>query len=143
MPAGEGETLVELHKAAGDSFPVWRAFCELLALYTAFFECGKPRRYYVPDYSARAQSAKARYWRVNIPSPQEYEYRAGMLERMRVPFSAELGALLKRREQFVRAFSALAGTQPPQVNFKRLKLLPEHCPNGLSALIRDFGLMEF
>lgn len=142
VPAGEAETLVRLHKAAGDSFPVWRAFCELLALYTAFFECGKPRKFYVPDYSARAKSAKANYWRITVPSPEEYEYRAAMLERMRVPFSAELNTLLKRREQFVRAFSALAGIQPPQTDFRRLKSLPEHCPNGLSALIRDFGLME-
>lgn len=142
-PVGEGETLARLHRAAGESYPVWRAFCSLAALYSAFFECGKPRKYFVPDYSARAEKARAGYWSVVVPSPEEYALRANALERMRRGFSAELGALLSRKEQFVQTFRSLAHAEPPELSFARLRSLPEYCPAGLSAYIRDFGLMEF
>lgn len=142
-PVGEGQTLARLHKAAGESYPYWRAFCALSALYSAFFECGKPRRYFVPDYSERAESARAEYWSVSVPSAEEYSFRANMLERMRESFCAELKALLGRKEQFVQTFCSLAHTEPPRVELERLRYLPEYCPAGLSAYIRDFGLMEF
>lgn len=142
-PVGEGETLARLYREAGESYPVWRAFCSLAALYSAFFECGKPRKYFVPDYSARAEKARAGYWSVVVPSPEEYALRANVLERMRRGFSAELRALLDRKEQFEQTFRSLAHTEPPELSFARLRSLPEYCPAGLSAYIRDFGLMEF
>lgn len=142
-PAGEGRTLVRLYGEAGESYPVWRAFCSLSALYSAFFECGKPRRYIVPDYSERAENAQTGYWRTVVPSAKEYALRANMLERMRGSFCAELRALLNRKEQFMQTFCSLAHTAPPELSFEQLRYLPEHCPKGLSAYIRDFGLMEF
>ncbi len=142
-PTGEGETLAALHKAAGDDFPVWRAFWELLALYTAFFECGKPRKYFVSDYEARARKAHTKYCEVRVPSVEEYRFRAATLEQMRGGFSAELQSLQLQREHFEDVFRALSGEEAPQTDFRRLKILPEHAPEGLSAIIRDFGLMEF
>lgn len=142
-PVGEGETLVKLHKAAGDSYPVWRSYVELSSLYGTFFECGKPRAYAVPDYSARSKRAGVKYCRAQVPSPEEYAWRVEILERMRSGFYAELLTLLERREEYETVFRFFTGEEPPAGNLKWLKILPEHAPHGLSAHIRDFGLMEF
>lgn len=142
-PAGEGETLFKLHRAAGDDYPVWRSYVELSALYGAFFECGTPRKFAVPDYSTRAKRAGVKYCRAQVPSVEEYAWRAEILERMRAGFYAELLTLLERREEYERVFRNLTGAEPPAGNLKWLKVLPEHAPHGLSAHIRDFGLMEF
>ena len=141
-PAGEGRTLARLHEAAGDTVPAWRAFCALAALYSAFFECGKPRSFVVPDYSMRANRAGTEYFHCIIPTCGEYAKRAVTLERMRGAFCTEMNSILRRKGTFVRTFRSLGG-ETPNVSSALLKTLPEHCPAGLSAVIRDFGLMEF
>ncbi|MDE6059831.1 MAG: hypothetical protein K2G44_07340 [Clostridia bacterium] len=142
-PAGEGETLVRLHKAAGESYPVWRSYLELAALYGAFFECGRPRRHFVPDYCARAERAGTKYCDAEVPSPNEYAWRTEILEHMRGSFFTELQALEARKREFGDLFRTLTGKEPPALNLETLRVLPEHAPHGLSSYIRDFGLMEF
>ncbi len=143
LPVGEGRILAGLHRAAGDAYPVWSAFCELAALYAAFFACGKPRRYFVPDYAKRAQRAGTPYWRTAVPSREEYAARALALERMRAPLGAETDAVLCRKSNWVRTFRALSDGASPEIGTETLRVLPEHAPFGLTAVIRDFGLMEF
>ena len=133
LPRGEGAAL------AGSGYARWRA---LTALYLAFFSRGVPRRYCVPDYAARAKAAGVPYAALCIPSREEYAARALRLERVRGELLAELRAIFVRRAGYERALRTLgAGAlQPPAPAI--LKTLPEHAEGGLSALIRDFGLME-
>ncbi len=142
-PAGECEVLVQMHRAAGDSFPIWRSYVELSALYGAFFACGKPRKYAVPDYDSRARRANTKFCNVKVPTPEEYETRASLLEQMRPVFSAELQLLQDRKEFFENVFRKFTAQEPPKVNFALVKTLPEQVPEGLSAIIRDFGLLDF
>ncbi|MDE6676207.1 MAG: hypothetical protein K2K12_00650, partial [Clostridia bacterium] len=142
-PAGVGQPLVKLHKAAGESYPVWRSYLELAALYGAFFECGRPRRHFVPDYCARAARAGTKYCDAEVPSPNEYAWRTEILEHMRGSFFTELQALEARKREFGDLFRTLTGKEPPALNLETLRVLPEHAPHGLSSYIRDFGLMEF
>lgn len=142
LPCGEGGTLARLH---GGETPSWRAFCELSALYRALFESGVPRRYAVPDYEARAVAAGVSYADVRIPTPRVYAQRALALERVRGALSAELRRLCGRRYAYLRAMRAYNAAVPDCacLQLNTLKYLPEHAPDGLSAVVRDFGLMEW
>ena len=140
---GEGVILSELLKESAEPFPEWRAFCQLSALYAAFFEKGKPRRYFTPNYSERAARAGTKYPISSVPSAEEYALRALTLERIRAPFTKAVFALRNERALYENA-SKLCGEPLPHDagNLTPLSILPEHVPHGLSALIRDFGLME-
>lgn len=138
--AGEGEILAGL--LTEEPCPEWSAYLALSALYAAFFSKGKPRRYFTPDYRARA--ALAGGGPIEPPTAEEYALRAMALERMRAPFATETIALAKRREFEHAAVSARTEESLPAVGtVKGLCLLPEHAPHGLSAIIRDFGLLEW
>lgn len=141
-PVGEGVLLADLLSVRGERFPAFRAFSQLTALYAAFFEKGKPRRYFTPDYRARAETAGECFR--GIPAAEEYAVRAMTLERIRAPFARECLALLAQRERFRAAMGALSGGEVPRrgVGFEALKTLPEHS-GGLTAVIRDFGLMDW
>ncbi len=136
---GEGQVLARLYRTDGE----WRAFCVLGALYEAFFAKGKPQRT-VPDYKARSLRAGVPYSAQNIPTPQEYAHRAVALEQHRVSLMRELGLISKRFAAYRRTFLGFAervcGNE--KGGLKELKLLPEHS-GGLTAAIRDFGLMEW
>ena len=140
---GEGIVLSELLKESGEPYPEWRAFCQLSALYAAFFEKGKPRRYFTPNYSQRAARAGTEYPLASVPTAEEYAIRALTLERIRAPFTKAVFALRNERSLYENA-SKLSGEPLPRDagNLTPLSILPEHVPYGLSALIRDFGLME-
>lgn len=142
LPRGEGRTLAGLYRGRGDGLPEWRAFRSLSALYYAFFKCGKPRRYFVPDYFARAKRAGVREGSIVPPSGKEYAERAFALERSRTAFLSEIKRICERRPQDIRAVRLLSGKTPPEGEASLLGLLPEHCGYGLTAVMRDFGLME-
>lgn len=143
LPLGEGRALAEAYRANGEELPCWRAFLALSALYYAFFKCGKPRRYFVPDYCARAERAHVAQGTLIPPQKQEYAERAFALERSRAAFLSEMKGILDRRPQDSRAVRLLSGKTPPAGDTTLLSQLPERCTDGLSAVIRDFGLMEF
>ena len=138
-PAGEGHVLAALF---GGEQPRLRAFCALFALYSAFFTHGKPRKYTVPDYGQRAEYAGTRAG--TPPTAEEYARRSMLLERRRGEIVRELNLLGRRRADWLRMSARLSGKYfSSGGEAPVLKTLPEHAPSGLSALIRDFGLMEW
>ena len=142
---GEGVVLARLLREEGEKFPEWCAYLQLSALYAAFFEKGKPRRYFTPDYRARATFAGTEYSLAGIPSAEEYAVRAITLERIRAPFAKSALELIDSKFKFLKEISALRGEILPirTSSLTALKSLPEHVPNGLTAIIRDFGLMDW
>ena len=122
----------------GPAYARWRT---LTALYHAFFAAGEPRRYFVPDYAARAAAAGVGYAALRIPSPQEYAARAIRFEQLRGMLLTELKALTARRTEHERALRTL-GAAVPAPDLKLLRGLPERAEEGLTPLIRDFGLMD-
>ena len=132
-PVGEGALL-----CGGGAL---RAYRTLLSLYTAFFRRGVPRRYFVPDYRARAAAAGVSYASLCIPSEEEYALRALRLERVRGELAHELVHLNAALAGQLRAVRSVGGRDAcPELTV--LKNLPELAPHGLCAIIRDFGLME-
>ncbi len=140
-PAGEGAALAELYRGDGAELPCWRAYRALTAVYHAFFKRGVPRRYFVPDYALRAERAGVPRWTVGVPSREEYALRAMALERTRAAFLAETSAEVAELPVHRRAVFALTGKEPPAGDGSLLALLPERRPDGLCAVIRDFGLL--
>lgn len=141
---GDGRALASLLAGRGEPFACFRAYRMLTALYRAFFRKGRPRRFFTPDYRARCERAgvgEAGYLRVRIPSAEEYAARAMALERARSRLLRDLGAITARDRDAERIFRLLGGdlqgAAPPL-----LSVLPEYAPEGLSAVIRDFGLLE-
>ena len=120
LPQGEGVLL------EGSAYRRWRA---LIALYLAFFERGRPRRYAVPDYAARAARAGVAYAAVQIPSREEYAARALRLERVRGELLAELRVIAARRHACERAMRAYAPLSAEKTELTILK----RCPNGRKA----------
>ena len=141
---GDGAVLSALLAQSGERVPEWRAYLQLSALYAAFFTKGKPRRYYTPDYKARAERAGTAV-SYRIPSSEEYARRAIALERMRAEMTGEILALTRRRDEFLSAVRSLSAEDVAEGggDLTNLKFLPEHRESGLSAVIRDFGLMEW
>lgn len=138
---GEGAVLAELLERDGERNPEWRAYLQLSALYAAFFEKGKPRRYFIPDYQQRADAAGVSGYR--IPTAEEYARRAIALERMRAVMTKKILSLTERRGEFAQALRAFSAEETEAGDLTRLKYLPEIREGGLSSLIRDFGLMEW
>lgn len=139
---GEGYELARMIASSGTPHSEWRAYKILSALYTAFFLRGRPRRYAVPDYSARAARAKVPYSTLEIPTREEYARRALALEKMRSAWYAEAKRLLLYEDKYSRIIRAKTSFLQNGVKKMTLEQLPERCPCGLSALIRDFGLLE-
>lgn len=135
-PVGEGRALARAYESDGNKRPVYRAFTELMALYYAFFKCGKPRRYFVCDYAARARAAGRDYAEIKVPSPGEYALRAMTLERVRSQKLQELKHILECWQKSPFCLKQAASL----LDLNRLKYLPEY-GGGLSAIIRDFGLL--
>ena len=142
LPVGEGVVLAERYRRRGAILPEWQAFSALLRLYTVFLNRGKPRRYAVPDYAGRSASAGVPYAAQRIPTPAQYAERALALERGRAVLLTELRAVERAAAQWRRTIASLSGEVPPQPELTPLKLLPEY-GGGLSALARDFGLLEW
>lgn len=141
LKEGECFTLASLLKEDGEKTPNIRAYHELLALYAAFFLKGKPRKHFVPDYALRLQRSKSPL-SAFVPTPEEYAARALALERIRGPFAAEAVRLLNERDMEEQRISALSPVNT-RGDRTRLKYLPEYAPNGLSSVVRDFGLTDF
>lgn len=138
MNRGEGVLLAETIEEEGEE----QAFFLLSALYSAFFQRGKPRLS-VPDYAARARNANALYAAQKIPTVQEFSRRAGKLERMRAELNRELNSFLSGETHYRNNFFSLTGRKLCEArDISSLKCLPERS-EGLSSVIRDFGLMEF
>lgn len=138
MAAGEGALLAREIGPHGAE----EAYFLLVALYAAFFARGKARLQ-VPDYAARARAAGAAYAEQRVPTLQEFFRRVTAFERIRTEMSLELNALTEGETHFRRNFYALEGRAPAEARAIRfLKELPERTV-GLSAVIRDFGLMEW
>ncbi len=139
FPTGEGSVLAE---ALGGEFPEWGAVVALTALYGAFFSRGRPSGR-IPDYRARARASGVPYRALAIPTPEQYARRALLLERARAQCLAELATFKAAKSKYFDRVCGLAGAAPPAFcGMETLKYLPER-GGGLSALIRDFGLMEF
>lgn len=136
FPTGEGRILTKLHAEAGEKRPVFLSVTELSALYYAFFKCGKPRRYYVPDYAERARRAGVSYAYMQIPTNAEYCMRAVALERMRSERLVKIRDLAQKWQKCPFSVGCVG------IDLSRLKSLPER-GGGLSAIIRDFGLLEY
>ncbi len=138
MRKGEGGELAKLIGGEGEE----RAYLLLSALYSAFFTYGKPRCT-VPDYALRARRAKTTYAEQNIPTPKEYAERAVALEIMRSGMAAELNVLMKAETGFAKNYYRLTGRiLPRSIDPEPLNILPEKV-QGLTAVIRDFSLMEW
>lgn len=136
---GEGTCLLLMYRTPDAR----RAVRELTALYSAFFRCGKPRKYAVANYGERAKRAGCAYGELQIPSPEQYARNALMLERRRADFLRELELITQKNSAEID--SVYAFSKPVAIYngmSEELLRLPEHCPNGLCALIRDFGLLE-
>lgn len=116
------------------------AFEGLNRLYVAFFRNAVPRRYVVPDYEARARAAGVPFAAVRIPSEEQFTRRALVLEGRRAEFLRELGLISARSAEYQRVYRSLGGRTAP-CKTAALCALPERS-NGLSAVIRDFGLLE-
>lgn len=137
-PVGEGRVLSALYREK--SAPI-RAFCELYALYSAFFRRGKARRYVVPDYRERARRAGTAP--SSPPDQRLYARRALTLEKRRSDLVREIERAGRDRAKYLAVAGKFSGRRyVPSGDLSVLKTLPEHCPKGLSALIRDFGLLE-
>ncbi|MDE7158880.1 MAG: hypothetical protein K2N74_04820, partial [Clostridiales bacterium] len=138
---GEGTVLADLLRAEGVSAPEWCAYTQLSALYFIFFTRGKPRKYFIPNYAARSVVAGTEYPAQNIPTEAEFASRSVALEAMRAQFAAETASIVKRKTAYNRTFLALGGC-PQSAGLSTLKKLPE-VTSGLTAIIRDFGLMDW
>ena len=134
LPRGEGMAL------EGSAYSRWRA---LTALYLAFFGKGRPRRYAVPDYAARAKAANVPYGGLTLPSRQEYALRALRLERARGELLAELRSIAGRKSAYERVLRMYGAHLPQTIGRTVFRTLPERADGGLSAVIRDFGLLDF
>lgn len=134
---GEGATLASAYPEEAPQ----RAYFELSALYSAFFLKGRPRKYAVADYAARAKRAGVRYADLSVPSAEEYAHRALRFEHRRAELSRELDLIL-RENQWISDSVCAVSLRERGVRDSALMRLPELCPGGLCAVIRDFGLME-
>ena len=139
-PTGEGAVLRTLYADA--PLPSLYAHRALSALYDAFFRKGVPRRYFVPDYRARAAAAGTRYADQAIPRPSEYAARALALERVRGELLTQIAALRRRHPAQLRQIRGMVRLPPFTPDLNCLKILPERAPGGLCAVLRDFGLLE-
>ena len=138
MRVGEGTILAKEIGRNGEE----KAFVLLAALYAAFFLKGKPRLR-VPDYAARAKAASAAYCAQRVPTLQEFARRTAAFERIRGKIGRELEAFLEGEMHYKKNFYALTGRAIAAVNgASPLKILPEKA-DGLSSVMRDFGLMEW
>lgn len=136
---GEGTVLAQMYPMPDAR----RAARELAALYRAFFRCGKPRKYAVANYAARARQTGAAYGELHIPTPEEYARRALLLERRRADLARELDLVVRQNSSeidSVYTFSQKAAVY--RGVSAELFSLPERSTSGLSAIIRDFGLLE-
>lgn len=142
---GEGRALAARLGARGDELSEWHAYLQLTSLYKAVFLKGKPRRYFTPDYAARFRKAglgEEGYRTAQIPTAAQYAFRAVALERARGELSREINAISLKKHVFLENLMQFT---PADLRFaydEELKILPEIEPRGLTALVRDFGLME-
>ncbi len=126
---GEGVALASL---LGGQHAYFLALCALNGLYAAFFRRGKPR-YVLPEYQ-------------NFGTPprlEEYRRRKKMLKEHRQELVRELAVYLPAVRNASRRYGELSGgpvrEKPARAHFSELAALQ---PEGLTALIRDFGLLE-
>ncbi len=133
MEDGEGKILAS---CCGN----FAAFSALFALYVAFFRCGSPRKFVVSDYEKRARAAGIPFAALRIPTEEDYTRRALVLGGRRAEFLRELSVIEQKNATYCRYYRSLGGTAA-RAPKEELKTLPERS-NGLSAVIRDFGLMD-
>ena len=139
-PVGEGIALAALYD--GMPLPALLAERTLSALYFAFFRRGTPRRYCIADYRTRAERAGIAYGALHIPAESTYAARALTLERVRGELLAEITRLRSAHAAQLRAVRVFSECEAPVPDLKKLQTLPELAPQGLCALMRDFGLLE-
>lgn len=137
---GEGEWLFTHFWGTMSGYEVYHM---LLSAYAAFFGKAKPRKYACPDYHLRAEAAGVPYLRLSIPAEEELNARACAFEGMRQLCNAELRTLLEADGERRRVFRKLGGegSAAPDL-LEEWKKLPERV-FGLTAVMRDFGLLEF
>lgn len=135
VPSGEGASL--LARLGEKRYPAATAYLTLLALYTAFFRRGVPRRYAVPAYRRSGV-----YAALPLPTAGEYASRALRLERARGELCAEAIHLRAGKEAQLAAMRALDAHFDAAPALEKLNFVPECAPDGLCAVMRDFGLLE-
>ena len=134
-PRGEGVQLSELY---GEKDGTFSAVSALTALYLAFFKRGDPRTL-VPDYASRSAAAGKT---VLPPTEEEYERRKAALSTHRGDLLREISSLSAGSARERRFYTQLAGHVPAKPSLAELYALPDRAAEGLSAVIRDFGLLE-
>lgn len=87
------------------------------ARYAALFENGRPRRYFVPDYAARARRAaeyvgEEAFANIKVPSAEECFAAAEIFEESRLHFAAAAEALGAYAEKIRRVYYAEGGKKP-------------------------------
>lgn len=137
--AGEGSVLF---RRLGSEQPEIEAYEILLAAYTAFFACGRPNCRAV-DYRACARGAGVPFSALSIPSPEQLFALERAFLRAREDCGRELAALNGNKRAHMSAFRALGGKSPERHDLTEWKKLPERHAAGLTAVMRDFGLLEF
>ncbi len=130
---GEGNLL------AGE-IGAFAAFETLLKLYLAFFRCGGAMHTVVCNYEARAAAAGVPFSAMRIPSEETFTRRTLVFEARRGELLRELNLIAGSLEVFRRNYRLLGG-KTAGADVAAAKYLPERS-GGLSAIIRDFGLME-
>ena len=128
---GEGVVLARLYGGSDAAYCAVRA---LSALYAAFFKRGRPRCA-VPMPQSYGDSLP--------PTVRECARRAMRLETHRKDLLRELSVLLRGSARERRIYATFAGRRPPsRISAEKLYELPLHAPQGLCAVVRDFGLFE-
>ena len=139
-PRGEGVVFASL--CAEKRYPAATAYLTLSALYAAFLGHGVPRRYAVPDYTERAKRAGTSYAAIRVPTVEGYASRALNLERARGELFAEMRHFRAAKQAQLAAMRGLDEHFSAAPALEKLSRLPELAPDGLSAVLRDFGLLE-
>lgn len=116
------------------------AYRRLLTSYIAFFR-SDVRRYFVPDYRARAARAGVPYASLDIPTAEELARRETLFLRMREDCLGELTRIERADGTHFAAIRALGGTVQGPAPREAVSPLPERF-GGLLALARDFGLAD-
>lgn len=138
FPGGEAFALARLYPAKTERDAEADAACAaaLAKVYALFFGSGFYRGGKV-DYRARREEAERRFPEeatdVRIPSAESLAARAAAFAENRAALSSEIDALVRVLPSCAEDAVRRAG--------KIIRFLPELCGCGISALMRDFGLL--
>lgn len=135
---GEGEILAALVSGGCPELDSYRMLC---AAYAAFLAGGYPRSVIV-NYRRRAERAGVPFAAVAVPTTAELARRKELFVRIRMLATAELKTLTRQNGAHLRKLRALDSDLKEHNVVETWRKLPEYS-TGLTAVMRDFGLLEF